>query len=150
MIDIAALKNCKNKSESYGEICVCCNKCGRFSSIGIDTESCINNEERTDFQELTIVKDDTVTNSAVYIGGLCNLTNYTDHLKWISEPCEPLYMDIEYLTLAQIHNQIKKMTNDERVMITVIVNGPLHGDIYQCGNHKDGVWEKIGKTLGYA
>ena len=23
-------KNCKNLSESYGEICVKCNKCGRF------------------------------------------------------------------------------------------------------------------------
>jgi len=23
-------KDCKNKQESYGEICVKCNKCGRF------------------------------------------------------------------------------------------------------------------------
>jgi hypothetical protein len=29
-IDSAPLKDCKNKAESYGEICVRCNKCGRF------------------------------------------------------------------------------------------------------------------------
>lgn len=29
-IDNAVSKNCKNLSESYGEICVKCNKCGRF------------------------------------------------------------------------------------------------------------------------
>ncbi len=28
--DSAPLKDCKNPSESYGEICVKCNKCGRF------------------------------------------------------------------------------------------------------------------------
>lgn len=29
-IDNVVSKNCKNLSESYGEICVKCNKCGRF------------------------------------------------------------------------------------------------------------------------
>ena len=29
-IDSAPLKDCKNTAESYGEICVKCNKCGRF------------------------------------------------------------------------------------------------------------------------
>lgn len=29
-VDSAVSKNCKNLSESYGEICVKCNKCGRF------------------------------------------------------------------------------------------------------------------------
>lgn len=28
--DTAPLKDCKNTAESYGEICVKCNKCGRF------------------------------------------------------------------------------------------------------------------------
>lgn len=30
IIDNAVSNNCKNLSESYGEICVKCNKCGRF------------------------------------------------------------------------------------------------------------------------
>lgn len=29
-LDIGAIDNCKNLAESYGEICVKCNKCGRF------------------------------------------------------------------------------------------------------------------------
>ena len=32
-IDISALKDCKNKAESFGEICVRCNKCGRFGKM---------------------------------------------------------------------------------------------------------------------
>jgi hypothetical protein len=31
MIDYAILPECQNLSESYGEICVKCNKCGRFT-----------------------------------------------------------------------------------------------------------------------
>lgn len=39
LIDYGVTDNCQNLEESYGEICVKCNKCGRF-----DTE----NEERED------------------------------------------------------------------------------------------------------
>ena len=38
-IDYAALDNCKNIEESYGEICVQCNKCGRFDKKEIKIES---------------------------------------------------------------------------------------------------------------
>ena len=31
-------KDCKNKKESYGEICVRCNKCGRFDKDGTRSE----------------------------------------------------------------------------------------------------------------
>ena len=30
LVSVAVSDNCKNKAESYGEICVKCNKCGRF------------------------------------------------------------------------------------------------------------------------
>jgi hypothetical protein len=30
-IDFAPVKNCKSPKETYGEICVQCNKCGRFN-----------------------------------------------------------------------------------------------------------------------
>ena len=29
-IDLAATDSCQNRSESYGEVCVRCNKCGRI------------------------------------------------------------------------------------------------------------------------
>ncbi len=38
-IDTAVLKNCKNTAESYGEICVKCNKCGRFDNHIDNAES---------------------------------------------------------------------------------------------------------------
>ena len=36
MIDIVPIKGCKNLVESYGEICVKCNKCGRFDNYCCD------------------------------------------------------------------------------------------------------------------
>jgi hypothetical protein len=30
-IDYPVIENCKNLESSYGEICVHCNKCGRFN-----------------------------------------------------------------------------------------------------------------------
>lgn len=35
-ISIAIRDDCKNLAESYGEICVLCNKCGRFDKGGED------------------------------------------------------------------------------------------------------------------
>ena len=32
-------KDCKNKEESYGEICVKCNKCGRFDKDKAESEA---------------------------------------------------------------------------------------------------------------
>ena len=32
----------------------------------------------------------------------------------------------------------------------VIFEGLLNGEIYNYGNHKEGLWEKIGRTDGYA
>jgi hypothetical protein len=36
--DVAVSNNCKNLSESYGEICVRCNKCGRFDKAESEGE----------------------------------------------------------------------------------------------------------------
>jgi hypothetical protein len=38
IIDNAVSNNCKNLSESYGEICVKCNKCGRFDKAESEGE----------------------------------------------------------------------------------------------------------------
>ena len=40
-IDVATLDGCKNMAESYGEICVRCNKCGR---IKLPTEAELKKE----------------------------------------------------------------------------------------------------------
>ena len=31
MIDYKQAENCKSKDKTYGEICIQCNKCGRFN-----------------------------------------------------------------------------------------------------------------------
>ena len=51
----------------------------------------------------------------------------------------------EVLTLKEIYEQLK----GER-MITVFVDSPMHGEIYQCGNYGDGLWDELGTTKGYA
>lgn len=38
MICIGCIDNCQNLMESYGEICVQCNKCGRFDEDAEDGE----------------------------------------------------------------------------------------------------------------
>lgn len=52
----------------------------------------------------------------------------------------------EWLTLDEIAHQLKGKTH----MITIFVDQPLHGEIWQYGNYNDGTWYRIGETIGYA
>jgi hypothetical protein len=47
-MSIRVTNNCKNKKESYNEICVYCNKCYRFSESIEECEK-LREEERQDF-----------------------------------------------------------------------------------------------------
>lgn len=69
--------------------------------------------------------------------------------------CEPdRDEDFSYITLDEIYQQFKKKTGCEfpslDSIITVVVERPLSGEIYQCGNYGDGVWVKHGTLRGYA
>lgn len=108
----------------------------------------IKHRERTDFQDYQVVKFDTINETSVYTGSLRNLVNITDKLHWHSEPCEPLYMNIEFLTLSEIWEQAKDLS--EQRILTVFVDSPLRGTIFQCGNYEEGKWVKYGTTQGYA
>ncbi|MBU3111965.1 hypothetical protein [Clostridium lacusfryxellense] len=44
-VEYGALDNCKNVMESYGEICVHCNQCGRFDKKEIKKENKSESEE---------------------------------------------------------------------------------------------------------
>lgn len=105
---------------------------------------------RTDWQDKRIVKWDTVNVAGVYVGTIEKMVNVTEAIKWDSEPMG----DFDYisLTLSEIYEQVSQMDimkNGLRI-ITVFQEGPLDGDIYQCGNYKDGRWLHIGKLQGYA
>lgn len=78
-IDYQALPNCKNPEESYGEICVKCNQCGRFTfkpilitisafekisavSIGVrqfKVRNLLDLEKAVDFYRSLLIKENT-------------------------------------------------------------------------------------------
>jgi hypothetical protein len=101
---------------------------------------------RTNWDDYVVGKDDTVDSTAVYKGGMTNLENITDTLKWNADKSaeEYIYIPYEYLTLKEISDQV-----GER-MITVIVNGPLKTTIFQYGNYLDAGWVCLGEIMGYA
>lgn len=113
------------------------------------TDAKITNE--TEFCEFDGVE--TVT---VYAGGLSWLTKVP--LKWRvdAELSETLSMRANVLTAGEILEQTKqwleKETGEELrgMIVTLIVEGPLYGVIYQYGNYSDGEWYKIGELRGYA
>lgn len=55
--------------------------------------------------------------------------------------------DFCYLTLGEIYRQLSEKSDE---IITVVVERPLDGVIYQCGNCGDGIWVQHGTTRGYA
>lgn len=79
------------------------------------------------------------TATYVYKGSLRNLEK-VDDLEWREVDGE------EILSLKEIYEQLK----GKCYMITVFVDSPLHGEIYQCGNYGDGLWVEYGTTKGYA
>jgi len=52
------------------------------------------------------------------------------------------------MTLNQLSTQLYAM--GERGIITVVVEGPMHGDIFQIGNYSEMKWGLHGTTRGYA
>lgn len=108
----------------------------------------IVHKERTDYQDYEVCKFNSVDTTTVYSGGITNLTNITNLLDWNAEYCEPLDMNLETLTLSEIWEQAKKISFMS--IITVFIESPLEGTIFQCGNHEEGKWEKYGTTQGYA
>ena len=111
----------------------------------------VHNLPRTDWQDKRIVKWDTVNVAGVYVGTIENMMNVTEAISWHSEPMG----DFDYisLTLSEIYEQVSKleiMKGGLRI-ITVFQEGPLDGDIYQCGNYSEAdKWVQIGTLRGYA
>lgn len=114
---------------------------------------------RTNFQNIEICESDTVSSAAVYLGHLTDLEKVNDKLIWRNDKDVAEKLGIEearFLSLNEIYEQVKKNFGKvffgilQTPLITVIVNDPLKGTIYQCNNHCEGIWEKLGETKGYA
>ena len=108
----------------------------------------MDEKKSSNLPELGVVEFDGITRTSVYSGGLDQLEKINDKLSWHSEYVESLCSDVKYLTLREIWEQAKNVS--DRRLVTVFVNGPLRGTIYQCGNYEDGKWVMYGTTIGYA
>ena len=99
--------------------------------------------------EFEVCVFDGVNSSTVYIGSFDCLQKA--NLEWKKEFVKPMCMEIEYLTLNEIKEQIgdKYRMSGSFGIITIFINSPLHGKILQYGNYGDS-WYQIGETCGYA
>lgn len=97
-------------------------------------------------EDTEIIDFDGVTCSKVYVGGLSDLQP-ADNLKWRNadeETCLILGIDAHVIKLSEIVEQLR----DARI-ITVIIESPTYGEIWQYGNYGKG-WFVNGELKGYA
>ena len=96
-----------------------------------------------DPEKVIICEFDGVSAGTVYLGGISFLERWNDKLDWrVDDGCS-WFKPCKELTLKEIAEQMNSP------MITVFVESPLHGEIYQYGNYGDEWWQ-IGETGGYA
>ncbi len=67
-----------------------------------------------------------------------------DDLNWHKE------LDIEFLTLDEIMEQIVEKLGGFPLTITVWQESAFHGEIYLWGNYSDLEWHRHGETRGFA
>ena len=95
--------------------------------------------------EFEICEFDGMNASGVYLGGLAELEKAKPKWRIDKEATERCGIRLRVLTLKEIAEQLC----EEYPVITVIVNRPLGGEIYQWGNYGDEWWQ-IGTLDGYA
>ena len=102
-------------------------------------------EKITNPSEFEICPFDGINVSRVYLGGVTDLEKVI--LTWRTDKERSEMMEIKYyvLTLKEIADRLREKTD----LITVIVQRPLSGEIYQWGNYGDEWWQ-IGTLDGYA
>lgn len=101
-----------------------------------------------------IYKDDGMNFTSFYSGSFDQLMPFNkDSLEWRKDKefSKVAQQDIYYLTLGEIAQQLKKMNYHKRnSMLTIFVNQPLKGQIFQMGNYGNYVWYEVGRLRGYA
>lgn len=88
--------------------------------------------------------------SAFYLGSLDNLIPFDkDFFKWNVAENESEFMGetVYRLTLGELKEQLIKA--GFKGFITLFVNRPTDGVIYQIGNYSDGEWYELGTLKGF-
>ncbi len=91
-----------------------------------------------------------VGSSAFYKGGFDSLVPFDkDFFKWnVSEEASGFMEERVYsLTLGELKEQL--MAAGFKGLMTLFVNRPMDGEIYQIGNYNDGEWCEIGTLNGF-
>ena len=99
----------------------------------------------TNPEEFEICPFDGMNVSRVYVGGVAELERVILTWRTDKERSEMIEINCYVLTLKEIADQLREKTD----LITVIVQRPLSGEIYQWGNYGD-EWCQIGELDGYA
>lgn len=97
-------------------------------------------------KDTELIRFDGVDVVQVYTGGMTHLEKAD--LKWRDggqELSRLFGFKAEILTLGEIEEQL-----GDRHLITIVIEGPLSGEIWQYGNYTDDTWYKIGTLRGYA
>lgn len=91
-----------------------------------------------------LVEFDGVSTTTVYAGGMSWLKKA--ELKWRTDDEMSKWFGIEahVLTADEVIEQV------EDKIITIVIESPLSGEIWQYGNYPDGEWHLVGELRGYA
>lgn len=92
-----------------------------------------------------------MTGIEMYEGGFMDLVPFNKELlEWHKdeELSEAERRDTYFLTLGEIAAQLRDKDYDK--MVTIFVETPLEGSIYQMGNYRKYEWVKAGTLNGYA
>lgn len=88
--------------------------------------------------------------SAFYTGGLDSLVPFDkDFFKWnVDKSASEFEGDTVYcLTLGELKEQLVQV--EFHGIMTLFVNKPMSGEIYQIGNYNDGEWFLLGELKGF-
>lgn len=104
-------------------------------------------QKRKELEKIEVPRDDGMTSTGIYLGSFDNLSKVDDKiLPW--NHSEPTELDCgDYISLKEIADFFQKNGNPYRE-ITVFMNEPQHGMIYQYGNYGD-YWYEVGTLKGY-
>ena len=102
------------------------------------------------FNDMVVYRFDGANSTCVFTKGINSITSIDlDKLNWHKDTQDD-DDDSEYLTLQEIGDQVRMLSNGYMPVLYVWVEGTLHGAIYQTGNYLDDNWILHGETQGYA
>lgn len=120
-----------------------------FGGRNDEEDALIQKEEEKECCQKTskvVITADAASFVAIYKGWITDLEKIPEEMfDWIEDD------EDKSLSLDDIYQQaIQKSIIKPNGSLTVIMDSPMQGYIYECGNYGEGKWTLLGKTNGYA